>query len=134
MYSLSHRIAASRKEYSRFPNLAAKIVAVAADLIRERLDPTLGMIANLVKIEMAYINTNHPDFRREGTAASLGVLSQIVENRKAGAPPTVSSAPTPQSPLALSSAAQPAGLASPPYSPLSPHFTKARPAPGTHRS
>jgi dynamin 1-like protein len=75
---LVHRL--ERKEYRRFPNLSAKMVEVSSELLRERLEPTLTMIENLVRIEMAYINTNHPDFCRAG--ASLGVLAKIVEERK----------------------------------------------------
>lgn len=77
---LVHRL--ERKEFRRFPNLAAKMVAVATELLRERLEPTLSMIESLVQIEMAYVNTNHPDFFRAG--ASLGVLAKIVEERRGG--------------------------------------------------
>lgn len=75
---LLHRL--DRKEHKRFPNLAVKMVEVSSELLRERLEPTLTMIESLVRIEMAYINTNHPDFCRAG--ASLGVLAKIVEERQ----------------------------------------------------
>lgn len=75
---LLHRL--ERKEHRRFPNLAAKMVEIASELLRERLEPTLEMIESLVRIEMAYINTNHPDFCRAG--ASLGVLAKIVDDRR----------------------------------------------------
>lgn len=72
-----------RSELRRFPNLSARITEVAADLLRERMQPTQEMIESLIKIEMAYINTNHPDFSRSG--APLGVLAQIVDDRKSSA-------------------------------------------------
>jgi dynamin 1-like protein len=78
LQKLVHRL--DRKEYRRFPNLSAKMVEAASELLRERLEPTLAMIENLVRIEMAYINTNHPDFCRAG--AGLGALAKIVEDRR----------------------------------------------------
>lgn len=56
------------------------MVEVASELLRERLEPTLMMIESLVRIETAYINTNHPDFCRAG--ASLEVLAKLVEDKK----------------------------------------------------
>jgi len=74
-----------KSELRRFPNLTAKAVEVASDLLRERMGPTHQMIEALIRIEMAYINTNHPDFSRCG--APLGVLAQIVdEKRSSGLP------------------------------------------------
>lgn len=59
---LAHRV--ERREFRRFPRLTARLVQVTGELLRERLEPTVAMIEGLVKIEMAYINTNHPDFCR----------------------------------------------------------------------
>lgn len=59
---LAHRV--ERREFRRFPRLTARLVQVTGELLRERLEPTVTMIEGLVKIEMAYINTNHPDFCR----------------------------------------------------------------------
>ena len=36
------------------------------DLLRSRLDPTNKFVEDLIAIEVAYINTTHPDF--EGSA------------------------------------------------------------------
>lgn len=49
----------------RFPKLYEKIVDVVTQLLRKRLPTTNVMVENLVAIELAYINTKHPDFYRE---------------------------------------------------------------------
>lgn len=69
-----------RKEFHRFPVLAQRIVQVTLDLLRERLDPTTVMVENLIKIETAYINTNHPDFWKTGSAIST--LARIMEDKR----------------------------------------------------
>ncbi len=42
-----------------------KIIDVVTHLLRSRLPTTNEMVENLVAIELAYINTKHPDFHRE---------------------------------------------------------------------
>ena len=49
-------------ELTRFAHLREKVIEVVSSLLRRRLQPTKVMITNLVQIELAYINTNHPDF------------------------------------------------------------------------
>ncbi len=49
----------------RFPNLHERIVDVVTSLLRRRLQPTNEMVTNLVQIELAYVNTRHPDFTDE---------------------------------------------------------------------
>jgi dynamin 1-like protein len=49
-------------ELKRYPVLRDRILEVTAALLRKSLIPTQMMISNLVKIELAYINTSHPDF------------------------------------------------------------------------
>ncbi|VDP10746.1 unnamed protein product [Soboliphyme baturini] len=49
-------------EMIRFPKLYEKIVDVVTALLRRRLPVTNQMVENLVAIELAYINTRHPDF------------------------------------------------------------------------
>lgn len=58
-----------QQEMLRFPQLHGKIVDVVANLLRSRLPPTNTMVENLVAIELAYINTNHPDFREDAARA-----------------------------------------------------------------
>jgi dynamin 1-like protein len=75
---LANRV--ERKEIQRFPVLAEKLVQATNDLLRERLVPTAEMVESLVKIEMAYINTNHPDFWKSGSAIST--LAKIIEEKR----------------------------------------------------
>lgn len=49
-------------EFRRFVRLRDQIFAVVRDILRRCLEPTMAMIRDLVQIEMAYINTSHPDF------------------------------------------------------------------------
>lgn len=49
----------------RFPKLYERIVDVVTQLLRRRLPTTNVMVENLVAIELAYINTKHPDFCKE---------------------------------------------------------------------
>ena len=72
---LAHRT--DRREFRRFPKLAAKLVEATNDLLRERIDPAQTMIEGLLKIEMAYINTNHPDFRRSN-GANLALIHRAL--------------------------------------------------------
>ncbi|KAG5675177.1 hypothetical protein PVAND_005102 [Polypedilum vanderplanki] len=54
-----------QQEMLRFPKLHEKIVDVVTQLLRRRLPTTNSMVENLVAIELAYINTKHPDFYKE---------------------------------------------------------------------
>ncbi|GBE60914.1 dynamin central region family protein [Babesia ovata] len=51
-------------ELNRFMNMRMRMLVVIKELLRQCVDPTKDMIRNLIKIELAYINTNHPDFLR----------------------------------------------------------------------
>ncbi|CAG9839140.1 unnamed protein product [Diabrotica balteata] len=54
-----------QQEMLRFPKLYEKIVDVVTQLLRRRLPTTNSMVENLVAIELAYINTKHPDFYKD---------------------------------------------------------------------
>jgi dynamin 1-like protein len=54
-----------QQEMLRFPKLYERIVDVVTQLLRRRLPTTNSMVENLVQIELAYINTKHPDFYKE---------------------------------------------------------------------
>ncbi|KAJ8952521.1 hypothetical protein NQ318_003317 [Aromia moschata] len=54
-----------QQEMLRFPKLYEKIVDVVTQLLRRRLPTTNVMVENLVAIELAYINTKHPDFYKD---------------------------------------------------------------------
>jgi dynamin 1-like protein len=49
-------------ELTRFPELRDRVLDVVNALLRKCVGPTQAMISNLIKIELAYINTSHPDF------------------------------------------------------------------------
>ena len=49
-------------ELERFYLLEEKILDIIYEILRDRLPVTNEMVENLIKIELAYINTNHPDF------------------------------------------------------------------------
>ncbi|KAL1491637.1 hypothetical protein ABEB36_012206 [Hypothenemus hampei] len=54
-----------QQEMLRFPKLYDSIVDVVTQLLRRRLPTTNTMVENLVAIELAYINTKHPDFYKD---------------------------------------------------------------------
>ncbi|KAM3968191.1 dynamin related protein 1 isoform 2-T2 [Aphomia sociella] len=62
-----------QQEMLRFPRLHQRIVDVVTQLLRTRLPATNAMVENLVAVELAYINTKHPDFHREA-ALVTGLL------------------------------------------------------------
>uniref|UniRef100_A0A8C1NHT2 Dynamin-1-like protein n=1 Tax=Cyprinus carpio TaxID=7962 RepID=A0A8C1NHT2_CYPCA len=63
----------STQELLRFPKLHDAIVEVVTSLLRKRLPVTNEMVHNLVAIELAYINTKHPDF-----ADACGFFSSLL--------------------------------------------------------
>ncbi len=75
MYDELQRIVAQleSKELLRFANLRERVVEVVNSLLQKCRAPTKTMINNLVAIELAYINTNHPDFVGGGGAITSGI-------------------------------------------------------------
>ncbi|KAK9872910.1 hypothetical protein WA026_020263 [Henosepilachna vigintioctopunctata] len=71
-----------QQEMLRFPKLYESIVDVVTQLLRRRLPTTNSMVENLVAIELAYINTKHPDFSKEISM----VPSMIKSNESAPKP------------------------------------------------
>ena len=57
----------------RFPKLHEKIIDVVTNLLRSRLMPTNTMVENIVAIELAYVNTRHPDFYK-GTHHTSNII------------------------------------------------------------
>eukprot|EP00698_Gefionella_okellyi_P023713 TRINITY_DN8177_c0_g1_i1.p1 TRINITY_DN8177_c0_g1~~TRINITY_DN8177_c0_g1_i1.p1 ORF type:complete len:761 (-),score=225.90 TRINITY_DN8177_c0_g1_i1:40-2274(-) len=68
---VGHCESAKTQEFSRFPHLREKISEIVTGFLRRRLRPTTQMVSALINIELAYINTNHPDFIGGGRALSL---------------------------------------------------------------
>ncbi|XP_037624328.1 dynamin-1-like protein isoform X2 [Sebastes umbrosus] len=67
----------STQELLRFPKLHDAIVEVVTSLLRKRLPVTNEMVHNLVAIELAYINTKHPDF-----ADACGIMNNNIEEQR----------------------------------------------------
>mmetsp|Transcript_42646 Transcript_42646/g.92947 ORF Transcript_42646/g.92947 Transcript_42646/m.92947 type:complete len:688 (+) Transcript_42646:57-2120(+) len=49
-------------EMRRYPALKEKVLEVAQSVISRCLQPTNQMVSNLIRIELAHINIDHPDF------------------------------------------------------------------------
>ncbi|XP_077377586.1 dynamin-1-like protein isoform X2 [Festucalex cinctus] len=72
---IQHCSSFSTQELLRFPKLHDSIVEVVTGLLRKRLPIANEMVHNLVAIELAYINTKHPDFT-DAAQVSASVNSQ----------------------------------------------------------
>lgn len=70
-----------QQEMLRFPKLHERIVDVVTHLLRRRLPATNQMVENLVAIELAYINTKHPDFHDAALVGSLSKNSELGKRR-----------------------------------------------------
>lgn len=70
-------------ELIRFPRLHSSIIDVVSDVLRERLKPTLDSVRSLIAIQVAYINTQHPQFT-EMTAELMKALTTRREQLKQG--------------------------------------------------
>ena len=64
VYDELQRIAAQSEpsELTRYPNLRDRMMDVVSALLKRSVSPTQMWVQNLVRIELSYINTNHPDF------------------------------------------------------------------------
>nr|KAF6373466.1 dynamin 1 like [Pipistrellus kuhlii] len=96
----------STQELLRFPKLHDAIVEVVTCLLRKRLPVTNEMVHNLVAIELAYINTKHPDF-----ADACGLMNNNIEEQRRNRlarelPSTVSRDKSSKVPSALAPASQ----------------------------
>ncbi|KAK3565807.1 hypothetical protein QTP86_015566 [Hemibagrus guttatus] len=80
---IQHCSSHSTQELLRFPKLHDSIVEVVTSLLRKRLPITNEMVHNLVAIELAYINTKHPDFT-DAAQVSASVNSQQAESLDGG--------------------------------------------------
>lgn len=89
VYDELQRIAsqAEPNELTRFPLLRDRMLEVVQTLLRRAMNPTQLMVSNLVKIELAYVNTSHPDFIG-GSQAVAGLMSRLGKEHKRGIPPT----------------------------------------------
>lgn len=63
--------------FDRFPNIQSKVFEVTKDTLRSYLANANEFIRKLINHELAYINTKHPDFRKE-----LEIVSKYMRNGK----------------------------------------------------
>ncbi|KAI3411969.1 hypothetical protein GPALN_002023 [Globodera pallida] len=63
-----------QQEMQRFPRLYEKINEVISTVLSNRLSPTKDFVTNLVNIQLAYINSKHPEFAAD--AALINVLQE----------------------------------------------------------
>jgi len=78
VYEELQRIVAQleNKELQRFANLRDRVIEVVNGLLQKHRVPTRLMIENLIQMELAFINTNHPDF-----VGGDGAISQILDSK-----------------------------------------------------
>ncbi|CAI5795923.1 dynamin-1-like protein isoform X1 [Podarcis lilfordi] len=81
---IQHCSTYNTQELLRFPKLHEAIVEVVTGVLRRRLPITNEMVHNLVAIELAYINTKHPDFI-DTALVSASVSSSKTESVPDGA-------------------------------------------------
>nr|CAG4636807.1 EOG090X01UE [Ceriodaphnia reticulata] len=96
-----------QQEMLRFPKLHEKIVDVVTSLLRQRLPPTNIMVENLVAIELAYINTKHPDFHREASLVSTLMHTHMEEAASQRIPPKQAHKKNPVYPAAITNGESP---------------------------
>eukprot|EP01112_Ceratiomyxa_fruticulosa_P010608 TRINITY_DN2816_c0_g2_i1.p1 TRINITY_DN2816_c0_g2~~TRINITY_DN2816_c0_g2_i1.p1 ORF type:complete len:672 (-),score=178.73 TRINITY_DN2816_c0_g2_i1:145-2160(-) len=70
------------KELARFVNLRDRVIEVVTSLLSKNRAPTRLMIENLIRVELAFINTNHPDFVG-GDGAITSILENLVAQKQA---------------------------------------------------
>lgn len=70
---------AGEREINRYPTLRTRVGEHVVKLLREFMNPLREFIGNLIKIELAYINTNHPHFYGGGSVYDqLGAPAQAL--------------------------------------------------------
>jgi len=73
-----------RKELQRFPNLRAKLFEVVNSFFAELQAPTVEMIRGLINLELAYINTKHPEFIGGETAVRQNLQADGAATQSGG--------------------------------------------------
>jgi dynamin 1-like protein len=79
-------------EMRRFTLLRDKMYDVVKSVLRRCLKPTKELISNLIRCELAYINTNHPDFIG-GSRAISAIASTAGASSSGKAPPSAVNPP-----------------------------------------
>jgi dynamin 1-like protein len=85
VYDELQRIAAQSEpsELTRYPNLRDRMMDVVGSLLKRSVGPTQMWVSNLVRVELSYINTNHPDFIGGSRAVAKLMDKMAKEKEKA---------------------------------------------------
>jgi dynamin 1-like protein len=75
-------------ELTRFPDLRDRTFEIVHQLLRDCMSPAQKMISNLIAIELAYINTPHPDFVGGKAAVTAAQQSRKLQHGPGGPPGT----------------------------------------------
>ncbi|XP_075525958.1 dynamin related protein 1 [Dermacentor variabilis] len=111
-----------QQEMLRFPKLHECIVEVVTQLLRRRLPAANSMVENLVAIELAYINTKHPDFHDVASAltkatrtheAAIAAQDGLPESRRGAAGDVAASVPAVSSSSSTTHVGEPSNPATP---------------------
>jgi len=83
IYEELQRIVAQldNKELSRFATLKDRVIEVVNQQLQKYRVPTRNMIENLIRMELSFINTNHPDFVG-GDGAITSILEKMVSQKQ----------------------------------------------------
>lgn len=84
-------------ELNRFPELRDRTMEVVLKLLKDSVRPASKMISNLIQIELAYINTSHPDFiggKAVAVASQQNRAKQATQNGPPGAAGSANGAPS----------------------------------------
>ena len=73
---------AENSALSRFPHLHGQVVDTINDLLTEGMRSATFMVTHLIKIELAWLNTSHPNFIG-GSRAVLQAMTRLQEERAA---------------------------------------------------
>jgi len=72
-------------ELSRFPYLRDRTFEIVNQLLRKCMIPAQKMLSDLIQIELAYINTSHPDFVGGKAAVQIAALqAKKIQNNTLG--------------------------------------------------
>lgn len=69
--NVQHCDAELKIEWKRFPKLKVKILDFMSKFVASRIEVAKDRVRNVIESEMAYINTKHPDFRKENAIVPL---------------------------------------------------------------
>jgi len=104
-----------QQEMLRFPKLHEKIIDVVTNLLRSRLAPTNAMVENIVAIELAYINTRHPDFYKDMANVGSMLKSPDLETERMNqvtlTSPAITEVPHPNNGVSVTTPVEGGGVA-----------------------